>query len=98
MSHSTLFRHVLRLRSGCSSSVSRSMSTQKKQNLTVDLRSDTLTMPSEAMREAIATAKVGDDVFREDPEVLGNKEIVAKNPVIFDRTRFRRKFKFSSKI
>ncbi|MCA1840951.1 MAG: threonine aldolase family protein [Actinobacteria bacterium] len=33
----------------------------------VDLRSDTLTSPTPAMREAIAQAEVGDDVFGEDP-------------------------------
>ncbi len=43
----------------------------------VDLRSDTFTKPSEAMREAIATAKVGDDVFGEDPTVNLLQEKVA---------------------
>ncbi len=36
---------------------------------TVDLRSDTVTQPTDRMREAMATARVGDDVFREDPTV-----------------------------
>lgn len=35
----------------------------------IDLRSDTVTRPSEQMREAAATAEVGDDVYREDPTV-----------------------------
>ncbi|MFD1569047.1 threonine aldolase family protein [Halorubrum laminariae] len=35
----------------------------------IDLRSDTVTRPSEAMREAAATAEVGDDVYRDDPTV-----------------------------
>src|SRR5436305_13304449 len=35
----------------------------------IDLRSDTLTQPTPAMREAIATAAVGDDQKREDPTV-----------------------------
>lgn len=35
----------------------------------VDLRSDTLTKPSEGMRKAMAEAEVGDDVYREDPTV-----------------------------
>ena len=35
----------------------------------VDLRSDTLTKPSEAMRAAMAAAEVGDDVYGEDPTV-----------------------------
>jgi len=34
---------------------------------TVDLRSDTVTLPSPAMREAIYRAELGDDVFGEDP-------------------------------
>jgi threonine aldolase len=35
----------------------------------VDLRSDTVTKPVEGMREAIAAAEVGDDVYDEDPTV-----------------------------
>jgi threonine aldolase len=35
----------------------------------IDLRSDTVTVPDEAMRRAIAAAPVGDDVFGEDPSV-----------------------------
>jgi len=35
----------------------------------IDLRSDTLTLPSQAMREAMAKAAVGDDVYGEDPTV-----------------------------
>jgi len=35
----------------------------------IDLRSDTVTRPTPAMREAIAKAEVGDDVFGEDPTV-----------------------------
>jgi len=35
----------------------------------IDLRSDTVTKPSKAMREAIASAEVGDDVFGDDPTV-----------------------------
>ena len=46
---------------------------------TIDLRSDTLTQPTAAMRDAMANAKVGDDVFEEDPtlkelELLGAKK------------------------
>ncbi len=36
-------------------------------NMTIDLRSDTVTQPTQAMRNAMATAEVGDDVFGEDP-------------------------------
>ena len=35
----------------------------------IDLRSDTVTLPSDEMREAILSAKLGDDVFGEDPTV-----------------------------
>lgn len=35
----------------------------------IDLRSDTVTRPSEAMRKAMYEAEVGDDVFKEDPTV-----------------------------
>lgn len=38
-------------------------------NQIIDLRSDTVTKPSPAMREAMAKAPVGDDVFGEDPTV-----------------------------
>jgi threonine aldolase len=36
----------------------------------IDLRSDTMTRPSAAMREAMATAEVGDEQYGEDPTVL----------------------------
>ncbi|MBU0560526.1 MAG: low-specificity L-threonine aldolase [Bacteroidetes bacterium] len=35
----------------------------------IDLRSDTVTKPSAGMRKAIASAEVGDDVYKEDPTV-----------------------------
>ena len=35
----------------------------------IDLRSDTVTRPTPAMRDAIAAAEVGDDVYGEDPSV-----------------------------
>ncbi len=44
----------------------------------VDLRSDTLTTPTKAMRKAMAAAEVGDDVFGEDPTVNDLQERVAK--------------------
>ncbi|MCZ2847579.1 threonine aldolase family protein [Modestobacter sp. VKM Ac-2978] len=43
----------------------------------VDLRSDTLTRPTPAMRRAMAEAEVGDDVYREDPTVNALEERVA---------------------
>jgi threonine aldolase len=44
---------------------------------TIDLRSDTVTRPTPAMREAMAAAEVGDDVFGEDPTVNRLQEKVA---------------------
>ncbi len=35
----------------------------------IDLRSDTVTRPTQRMREAMAAAEVGDDVYGEDPTV-----------------------------
>lgn len=43
----------------------------------IDLRSDTLTRPTDAMREAMARAEVGDDVYGEDPTVRELEERVA---------------------
>ncbi len=43
----------------------------------VDLRSDTVTRPTRAMREAMAYADVGDDVFGDDPTVRRLEERVA---------------------
>lgn len=40
----------------------------------VDLRSDTLTRPTAAMRRAMAAAEVGDDAYREDPTVRALEE------------------------
>jgi len=43
----------------------------------IDLRSDTVTQPTPAMRRAMAEAEVGDDVFGEDPTVNRLEEMVA---------------------
>jgi threonine aldolase len=43
----------------------------------IDLRSDTVTRPTPGMREAMARAEVGDDVFGEDPTVNRLQEVVA---------------------
>jgi threonine aldolase len=45
---------------------------------TIDLRSDTVTKPTPAMRQAMATAEVGDDVFGDDPTVKELEAYVAK--------------------
>jgi threonine aldolase len=44
----------------------------------IDLRSDTVTKPSRGMRQAIAEAEVGDDVFGEDPSVNRLQELAAR--------------------
>lgn len=43
----------------------------------IDLRSDTVTKPTAAMREVMARAEVGDDVFGDDPSVNALQERVA---------------------
>jgi threonine aldolase len=47
------------------------------ENRCIDLRSDTVTKPSPEMRQAMAQAEVGDDVFGEDPTVNRLQETVA---------------------
>ena len=44
----------------------------------IDLRSDTITLPTPAMREAMASAEVGDDVFGEDPTVRRLEALAAQ--------------------
>ncbi|NWF89204.1 MAG: low specificity L-threonine aldolase [Ignavibacteriaceae bacterium] len=44
----------------------------------IDLRSDTITKPSEDMRKAMYNAEVGDDVFKEDPTVNKLEEYAAE--------------------
>jgi threonine aldolase len=48
----------------------------------IDLRSDTVTKPTPRMREAMATAEVGDDVYQEDPTVNRLQQRAAE---LFDR-------------
>ncbi len=53
----------------------------------VDLRSDTLTRPTDAMRRAMAAAEVGDDVFGEDPTIAALEtraaELAGKEAALF---------------
>lgn len=53
----------------------------------IDLRSDTVTQPTPAMRAAMAAAPVGDDVFNEDPSILRleaqTAELLGKEAAIF---------------
>ena len=44
----------------------------------IDLRSDTVTMPTEAMREAMRIAEVGDDVYKNDPTVVKLEQLASK--------------------
>ena len=44
----------------------------------VDLRSDTVTQPTQSMRELMASAKVGDDVMGDDPTVNALQDKVAE--------------------
>lgn len=44
----------------------------------IDLRSDTVTKPTEEMRKAMYTAEVGDDVYKEDPTVRKLEETAAE--------------------
>ncbi len=51
--------------------------TSDPQQTLIDLRSDTVTLPTPAMREAMARAEVGDDVYGEDPTVNRLEELAA---------------------
>ncbi len=44
----------------------------------IDLRSDTVTLPSPTMREAMYRAEVGDDVYKEDPTINRLQELAAQ--------------------
>ena len=46
---------------------------------TIDLRSDTVTLPTPAMREAIYNAELGDDVFGEDPTTIRLEKMAAEH-------------------
>ena len=48
----------------------------------IDLRSDTVTKPTSAMRQAMASAEVGDDVYSEDPTINRLERTAAE---VFDR-------------
>jgi hypothetical protein len=57
--------------------VSIAMGDSAAMNTTIDLRSDTITLPSPGMRKAMAEAPVGDDQFGEDPTVNSLQQRVA---------------------
>ena len=55
--------------------------------MSIDLRSDTITQPTPAMREAMARAEVGDDVLGDDPTVARLEarvaELLGKEAAVF---------------
>ena len=70
------------MNSTASSSASSRASVQMENHLAassrVDLRSDTVTRPTAGMREAMAKALVGDDVYKDDPSVNELQDKIAK--------------------
>ena len=44
----------------------------------IDLRSDTVTLPSEKMKQFILNAPLGDDVYREDPTINSLEQQIAE--------------------
>ncbi|MCW4020458.1 MAG: aminotransferase class I/II-fold pyridoxal phosphate-dependent enzyme [Candidatus Bathyarchaeota archaeon] len=54
------------------------MGTLKSSERFIDLRSDTVTLPTEEMRKAMRNAELGDDVYGEDPTVNRLQELAAK--------------------
>jgi len=58
--------------------VARQRKTEETDMKFIDLRSDTITQPTPAMREAMAKAPVGDDVYGEDPTVNRLQEMAAE--------------------
>mmetsp|Transcript_19969 Transcript_19969/g.39845 ORF Transcript_19969/g.39845 Transcript_19969/m.39845 type:complete len:95 (+) Transcript_19969:134-418(+) len=67
--HHSRFRHLLHPIRRSLTQTSTQTSATPQLPATIDLRSDTVTLPSAAMLSAINTAKLGDDVFGEDPTV-----------------------------
>ena len=55
----------------------RSMSREEHSMRTIDLRSDTVTQPTDGMRAAMSAAPVGDDVYGEDPTIRALEERLA---------------------
>ena len=53
-------------------------SIQRNKLAHIDMRSDTVTHPTRAMRDAMANAEVGDDVYGDDPTVNALQERAAK--------------------
>lgn len=62
--------------------ISIEMSSKKSNETIIDFRSDTVSLPTDAMRTAMAIAEVGDDVFGEDPTVI---ELERKCAELFEK-------------
>lgn len=63
----------------------------------IDIRSDTVTQPTQKMRDAMYTAVVGDDVNRDDPTMLELEELAAswsvrKLPCLYRRAPWAIRF------
>ncbi|HUA22428.1 MAG TPA: beta-eliminating lyase-related protein [Bryobacteraceae bacterium] len=52
----------------------------------IDLRSDTVTKPTPAMRRAMAEAEVGDDVYGEDPTISLLERRAADLAIVYEST------------
>ena len=68
----------MKKRAFSSSSGTTGIVTVKEKNKIVDLRSDTVTLPSQAMINTVSSAAVGDDVMGEDPTVLELERFMAE--------------------
>jgi len=68
----------MKKRAFSSSSGTTGIVTVKDKNKIVDLRSDTVTLPSQAMINTVSSAAVGDDVMGEDPTVLELERFMAE--------------------
>ena len=69
----TFVKHTIRKNNGfirCCYYANMSSETVSKPYV-IDLRSDTATKPTKEMRDAMTSAKLGDDCFKEDPTVNG---------------------------
>ena len=54
------------------------MANQNNNEKNIDLRSDTVTKPSQAMLDAMVKAPVGDDVYGEDPTVIALEKLASE--------------------
>ena len=62
----------------------------------IDLRSDTVTKPSDAMRKVMYDAEVGDDVYKEDPSVNKLQEMASKIKEVLENKKELHFIKFKN--